>query len=233
MTVSTALVTVEQLQDVLPSNMKNNITQQMADNINKCSSDPLFREQYQENLLSFSHVMKDGKFKLESYIDAVKYVSYKLMGMTNNEAYSKTFPARYNKLLGDGKDQKTISSYVSAFNKNMLVQMVFEQSMTPVHILNHGAFQEAINTQVNLMRSAQSEKVRQDAANSIMTHLKPPEAKKVDLNIQTSEHNAVADLSATIRELSIQQQSMIKQGQVGVKEVAHSDIIGVEYSEKE
>jgi hypothetical protein len=46
-------------------------------------SDPEPYESYRDNLISYTKVMADRKFKVSSYVDAVRYVSHKLMGSTN------------------------------------------------------------------------------------------------------------------------------------------------------
>ena len=177
-------LTVAQVQQAVPPQFKSQINQAFVDQVNTLVSDPILAEQIRNNVVSYASVLKEGKFKLESYLNAVTYVSYKLMGYSNEESYLRTFPARHAELVAKGTSQKDISAYVSAYNKGKLVNLITEQSLVPSWVLNHGAFQEAINTQVDLMRNANSEKVRCDAANSILTHLAKPKEGNFQLSLE-------------------------------------------------
>ena len=222
--VKTGMLTEEQFKRVLPKHVKVKVTKQMVDTINSITDDPIVAEQYRDNLLSFTSVMQDGKFKISSYIDAVRYVSFKLMGASNIEAYTKTFPDRFQRLIAEGQDDKAISSYVAAYNKNILVNKVLEQTLIPVHVLNMHTYQEAINVQATLMKTANSEKVRTDAANSILTQLKPPETKKIELDIGMKQDKTIEELRQATMELVEMQKAKLVSGDMSPKEIAHSSL---------
>ena len=219
-------LTVEQFQMALPDKVKKSVNQELIDQINATLSNPEEFEQYRDNLLSYTRVMADGRFKVDQYLSAVKYVSHKLMGATNIEAYTKTFPDKYARFVAQGVATKDIASYVTAYNKSKLVNLIFEQTLIPVHVLNMDLYQRALNVQAELMVSAKSEKVRTDAANSLLTQLKPPEVKKVELDIGTKESSAIQELKAATLELAAQQRQLLQSGAVTAKDVAHSKIIG-------
>ena len=166
-------LSVTQLQGALPSNLKKYVTQEMVDVINDVE-DGDFREHYRNNVLSFSSVLREGKYKTLDYINAVKFVSYKLLGDSNTLAYSKTFPERYQRLVDKGITGKNIASYSTAYNRGELVNKIMEQTLIPVHILNMDLHQEAINTQAELMRTARSETVRQKAAECLIAQGSSP-----------------------------------------------------------
>jgi len=75
------------------------------------------------------------------------------------------------------------------------------------------------------MLSARSEKVRSDAANSLLTHLKQPEAQKIELDIGVKEDSSINALRASTMELVAQQKMMLKAGAMHAQEVAHSKLI--------
>jgi len=219
-------ITIEQFQRVLPNKSRINVTQNMVDAINNISSNDQFREMYRDNLLGYASVMKDGKFQIQKYIDAVRYVTFKVMGDSNIEAYTKTFPDRYQRMLQDGISQKDIASMVAAYNKAKLVNLIFEQTLIPSHVLNADIYQKAINTQAELMLTANSEKVRAEAANSLLTHLKPPETKKVELDIGIKEGSVIDDLRNATAALARQQREALEAGATSAEQVAHSKIVG-------
>ena len=218
-------LTVEQFRQALPAKVKKSINQELIDQINTTLSDPDMYEAYRDNLLSYTKVMSDGRFKVAEYINAVKYVSHKLMGCTNIEAYSKTFPDKIARFTAQGVAPKDIASYVTAYNKSKLVNLIMEQTLIPSYVLNQDLYQKALNVQAELMVSAKSEKVRSDAANSLLTHLKMPETQKVELEIGVKEDSAISALRATTMELARQQRMMLEAGAMNAQEVAHSRLV--------
>ena len=218
-------LTVDLLQKTLPTQMKAKVNQSMVDKINSVLTDPNSAEMLRENIIGYANVLKEGRFTFDNYIYAVKYVSYKVMGDTNVAAYVKTFPARYAGFKANGTNDKDIGSYITAYNKNKLVNLVYEQALIPTHILNADIFQQAINRLADLMVNAQSEKVQGDAATSLLTHLKRPEAQKIELEIGVIDTSAIDGLKQTMRELAVQQKRMIEDRTYTAKEIAQASLI--------
>lgn len=218
------MLTVTDLKGALPRNFHAAATQEFADKINQISGDPDFAENVRNNFISYTQVLSEGRYKLPDYLNAVVYVSFSLMGFNNEDCYKRTFPDRYNRLkhilqLGS----KEISAYVAAYNKNKLVNLIREQTLIPVHVLNADIYQKAINKQVQLMMTASSEKVQMEAANSLLTQLKPPEAKKVELEIGMSAASGMDELRSMMSGLAQRQQELIAAG-VQTKTIAHQGL---------
>lgn len=213
-------MTIEQFKEALPPKLKKSVNPELIQQITDLLSDPDMFENYRENLLGYTSVMQDGKFKTSEYINAVKYVSHKLMGCTNMDAYIKTFPQRYQSFVTRGVAGKDIASYVTAYNKSKLVNLIFAQTMVPSYVLNQDLYQKAINVQAELMLTATSEKVRTDAANSLLTHLKMPETQKVELDIGVKQDSSVDALRGAVMELVAQQKLALQSGVLNAKEVA-------------
>ncbi len=219
------VLTLEQFREALPDKVKKSLNQELVDQINQTLSNPDEYENYRDNLLSYTRVMADGRFKIQNYLDAVRYVSFKLMGDSNIEAYSKTFPSKITRFNAQGVSAKDIASYVTAYNKSKLVNLIFEQTLIPTHVLNQDLYQRALNVQADLMVNAKSEKVRSDAANSLLTQLKPPEVKKVELDIGIKEDSSIAQLRQATMELAAQQRLALQAGMVTAQETAHSVLV--------
>lgn len=215
------MLSLQQFQQVLPDKVKKSINQELIDRINTTLSDPEMLEIYRDNLISYTSVMRDGKFKIEQYLDAVRYVSFKLLGDTNIDAYMKTFPDKYQKFVADGVAPKDIASYVTAYNKGKLVNLIFEQTMIPTHVLNMDMYQKALNVQMELALTAKSEMVRMNAANSVMVQLKPPEVKKIELDIGVKEDQSINVMRQAMIDLAKAQASSITQGGMNAQQVAH------------
>lgn len=221
----TEVISPEVFARVLPKKYSGTLNQDVMDSVNQLLVDPEQAVVFRENLLGYASVMEDGRFKVKDYINAVKYVSYKLTGDSNITAYTKTFPERYQYFINQGTSDKDIASYVSAYNKNKLVNLIMAQTLVPTHILNADLYQEAINNQAHLMRTAKSEKVRSDASDSLMKQLAPPVAAKVELDITTKETDSISELRATTLALVAQQREMLQSKSVNAREIAESSLV--------
>ena len=226
-------LTIDQFKQALPDKVKKSVSQELIDQVNTTLSEPELFESYRDNLLSYTRVMADGRFKVQEYVNAVRYVSHKLMGCTNIDAYTKTFPDKYQRFVAQGVAAKDIASYVTAYNKSKLVNLIFEQTLIPSYVLNQDLYQKALNVQAELMVTANSEKVRTDAANSLLTHLKMPEKQKVELEIGVKEDSSIAALRLATLELARQQRLSMEAGQMNAQEVAHSWLQVVDVEAKE
>lgn len=218
------MLTKQEVEKALPANLKTAATQQFTDKINQIVSDPLVAEQVRENFITYSHVLREGRFKTEDYLNAVVYVSFKLMGLSNKDAYGRTFPARLQNLVAAGKSEKDISAYVAMYAKNKLVNMLLEQSLIPAHVLNQGVYQEAINHLAFLMKNANSEKVQSDSATSLLNALQKPKDVAPAVQIDVKEHSGMEELKGLLGELARKQLDAINAG-VDTRDIAAQPLI--------
>lgn len=218
-------LSAEEFKAVIPKQIRDRITTKVMEKINQILADQKIRDHFRDNLLSYTNVLQTGKYKLSSYIDAVKYVSFKLLGYNNQESYGRTFPDRYNLLVSEGGTEKSISAYVAAYNRNKLVNAIWEQTLIPSYVLNADLYQRAINTQAELMINSKSDKVRSSAADSILYHLKQPEVTKLKMDIGVKDDKTIQELRATTLELAAMQKKMIMSGVMSAEDVAHSKLV--------
>jgi hypothetical protein len=220
-----APLTIEQFQAALPDRIKKSVNQELVDRVNAVLNEPEMYEAYRENLLSYGRVMQDGRWTVAEYLSAVKYVSHKLMGATNIDAYSKTFPDKITRFTAQGVQAKDIASYVTAYNKSKLVNTIFEQTLIPVHVLNQDLFQKGINKLADLMMSANSEKVQVEAAIGLINATKAPDIKKVELAITNKEDSSISVLRQATMDLARQQRELLQAGAVTAKDMAHQRVV--------
>lgn len=221
------MLTIEQVTKALPPHLKTAATPALVNLINNITTDQDMAEQIRANFIGYSGVLKDGKYKTEDYVNAVTYVSYKLMGDTNQDAWFKTFPARYQRLVANGTSTKDIAAHVSAYNKGKLVNAITEQTIVPSWVLNQDIYQKAINTQFELMTdNTVSPKVRSDAANSLLTHLAKPKEVGPLVSIDMRESNGVDALKEALGAFALAQQQAIAGG-APIKSVLDQQIVDV------
>jgi hypothetical protein len=218
------MLTIVELKDALPSHLRTAATQDLVDNINTISTDPELAETIRNNFISYTNILKEGRFKTGDYLNAVVYVSFKMMGLTNAESYKRAFPVRHQLLVARGADDKEISAYVAAYNKNKLVNLLYEQTLVPTWVMNQDVYQRAIQVQADLMLTAKSEKVRSDAANSLLTHLKRPDSHKMVVSLDIKETDSMRELRDMLGSLAQRQQVMIGQG-IQTRTIAHEQLV--------
>lgn len=222
----TRQLTKKEFEMALPKQLKLKVDQTFLDNVNNVIQDEDVREAFLDNMITYSSVLKEGRFRLDQYVNAIRYVSFKMYGDTNLGAYIKTFPDKYQKWVDEGKPDNHINAYVTAFKNSKLVMSILEQAMIPTHLLNAHHFQNAINVQAQIMSDEDvSPKVRSDAANSLLTHLKAPETKKIELDIGHKPSSAIEELQDTMSKLAQQQKSILEGGGMNAQQLAHSRII--------
>lgn len=220
-------LTIEEIKSTLPIKLQSAVTQSLVDKLNAINSNvPEAADSIKENFLTFHDVLSEGKYKIQDYLNAVVYVSFKLMGKTNRDAYRITFPDRFKRMKDNKTPDKDIDSIISAYNRNRLVNKVYEKTIIPSWILNQDAYQEAINTQVFLMKNAQSERVKAMAADSILNHLKRPDnVAQAQLNINVNTNSVLDDVLKNMQDLAKTQQELIKNRQASPKEIAEQRIV--------
>lgn len=221
-------LTVNQIREIVPHKSRAMVTPDFVDTLNNLIDDPQARETFRENFIGFSSALKEPNVNMKTYVQAVRYVSFKMMGLTNQDAWARTFPERLERMQKEGKPDVNIRASVSAYAKGKLVVQLMDQAMVPTHIGNADIFQKAINEQARLMMTAKSEKVRSDAANSLMHHLKPPEATKVNIDVGIQEDPSVIAMREALTGLVSEKKKQIESGMMTAGEVAGSRIIDVE-----
>ncbi len=216
--------TIDEFKNSLPKHLKKSMSPQAVTQIATTLSDPDMHEMYRDNLLSYVTVMSEGKFKVINYVNAVKYVSHRLAGMGTSQSYDLTFPGKFAGWKALGKPDTEIAQYVYAYNKTKLVTRIYEQSSTPLWLINQDNYQKAINIQVGLMTTAQSETVQMKAADSLLTHLKPPEVTKHEIKIDVGQDSMIEALRASTEALVEQQSKSISSGAVNAQQIAHTPL---------
>lgn len=227
-TAAAEFISREDIQRALPANLKSSATQELADSINALTSDPILGEEIRNNFITYTHVLQEGKWSAEQYADAVTYVTHKLMGRTNQDAYALTFPQRYQNLVSKGTTSKDISAYVAAYHKGKLVNAIMEKCLIPVHVLYVDTYHAAIRVQADLMMNSQSDKVRQDAANSILTHLAKPKEQAPAVAIQINQNSELNAMKQMMQELAGAQLTAIEHG-VTARDLAGQNLVTIDH----
>lgn len=211
-------VTVEQVELALGSK-RNWASQELVTTLNALETDGA--DLVRENWLTHANILREGTYSMEQYTTAIKYVSLKQMGHTNQQAYSIALSDRYQELVAKGYDDQRISSHVAAYHKGALVQKLLAQSTIPLYMLYQDEAHKAVKTLVGVMENEEaSPRTRAEAADKLLNHIKRPEAAKVELEVTQKQGDGMLELHAMMRDLAQKQLAAIAQGG-NVKTVAN------------
>jgi len=168
-------------------------------------------EEFAEQLVTFSSVLKTGRYKAEGYIKAVQYASYRQMNLSMVKSYKMTWP---NRCFRDGKPKPTgtVDALASIYDKTAIVQGILSQMQIPLHIMMMSERVRAANVLANLMINADNERVQMEAADKLLNHINVPEALKVELDVGFKADETLTQLNETLTKISAIAQDRIKAG---------------------
>ena len=210
----------------LPKWHRTMLTQEFLDKMEASVKDTAIAEQFKENFITFLNVLSKGRYKMEDYISAVKYVSFKLLGYSNIKAYASTFPERYQRLVDTG--QEKIDAYVAMYNKNKLVMLIYEQTMVPTYVLNAPLHQEALNELARMIRDPDTRGMTKvKACEAILAYKKPPEVVKGEITIGIDQQDTISELRETTEQLAATYKALLERKVKSLQDVAEAGIIDV------
>ena len=219
------MISYEELKQALPKQKRKLLTEPVYQELVKLE-DPNY--DLREDILTYIKVLEEGKYRLLDYFKAVKYVALKSMGHTNYDAYKIIFPDKCNRWLNEGVRLEDQHKYVNKWNKGKLVTEITKKAIIPTWITHQDYVHEAILVNVDLMRNARSEMVKQKAAIDLMTYLKQPEDNKMTLDVNINKSDSLVQLEDTLNRFAEEQLKAIESKNVSAKEIAEMDIIEVE-----
>lgn len=223
------MLAIDTVKKLVPKAQRTLITQEFLDKIEASINDSEIAEQFKDNFITYLSVLSKGKYKMEDYIAAVKYISFKLLGYTNIDAYAATFPERYQRLVSEG--QQKIDAFVAMYNKNKLVMQIYEQTIVPSYVLNAPLHQEALNELAKMIKDPSVKGMTKvKACEAILQHTKQPDVVKGELTIGIEQQDTIAELREVTEQLAATYRKTLELGSKSLKEVAEAKIIDVSYS---
>ena len=224
------MLQLEAVKKLVPKAQRTMITQDYLDRIEASVTDSDVAEQFKENFITYLNVLSKGKYKMDDYISAVKYVSYKLLGYSNIKAYAATFPDRYQRLKDEGQQQ--IEAFVSMYARGKLVNQIFEQTMVPTYVLNAPLHQEALNELAMMIKDPDVRGMTKvKACEAILQHTKQPEVVKGELTIGIEQSDTINDLREIVENLADTHKVLLERKGMTLKQIAETNIIDAEYTE--
>jgi len=185
--------------------------------------DGLEKDDLLSRIVSYSSILKSGRYKVEDYVKAIHFCSLVGIGCNRTDAYRKTFPDRVVRK----NTASTIQSSASIYASGELVQKIMAQSMIPAHYMFQAERIKAIGVLADLMINAGSEKVQMESADKLLNHIEPPKEAKLEIDVKHS-NDGIEDLNNALNKLAMKQKEMLDTNRIGLKEIAEGSIIDVE-----
>ena len=226
-------LSVEKVRASVPRTFRDNITEDFLEKLEEAMKDPEAGRIMKDNFLTYSKVLEEfnGTIKIWDYVYAIKFISYKLLGYTLTEAFTRVFPNRVEKLVQEGSERR-IASLAKHYNQNKLVNKIYQQTMIPSYVLNAPLFQEALDTLAEMIRDDNVRGMAKvKACETILSYTKPPEVTKAEVEVKVSRDSTIDELRDIAERFSKDMQKAISNGQITATEAIESDIINIDYEE--
>ena len=207
---------------LLPPDMRKQLTPELMQDM-AMNEDVQIMESYRNNIIGHTHILRGSAYSLRDYANACRFVTFIMLGDLQKHAYMRTFPDRYKSFKAKQLNEKQISARISMYAKGKLVQQIRENAEMPLWLANLDNMQAAVNQQVYLMKHAESERVQSDAANSVMTHLKRPEAMKIDIETTEKSGSVISEVLGAAERIIAKQLEQVEAGMTA-KQIIDSDI---------
>ncbi len=231
-------LTKKDILKLVDKSRKSTITEDLVDKLNaiiNTTDEEEVREAIVDNFLTYGNILTSGKFPIEKYLNAVRFVSYKMLNMTNLDAYKHTFPDRYKKYLDrymaegfmEKEAESKMGSSVNAVAHGKLVSDILIQVQIPSKILNYGRLQEAVNVATGLMYTSRSDMVKLQAAKTLIEYLGTNEdGMSIPINVDR-RGDAVDKYEALFKKLAEEKVKLMEQGG-DVRKIVNATIVEVE-----
>ncbi len=226
-------LTLELVQSQLKPKQKLLISEDTVDEIRQLAEDPEYGQEFLDCYLDHLNILKENSRRShDQYLNAIKFFSLVEADNSLTDAYIKTFPDRFEARTSarfgqPSSDKSVMRGEASRFNNSVLVNEIRRVASIPVQLIHRNLLHEAILESAELMRNARSEMVRQRAAATLITELKPSEDQTINVKVDDGATSMIEELRKATEALAIAEFQSVSAG-VPLKQIAESNIIEVE-----
>lgn len=211
------------------------VDEKVLDLIKQSIDEPEFAgERFIDTLITYQSVLESNStYGISDYIKAVRFVAFLESNEGNaTDAYIKAFS--YTDFVksrigfpADSPEMTNISSAASRYRKSKLVVAIMSQAEVPLYIMFQGYRYKAISRLAKEMEEANYPRDRINAADKLLTHLKPPEGLKIEVDVNTAKEDVIDTYEEAMKNMVKKQRELMIAGG-DVKEITNVKILDAE-----
>ena len=198
---------------------KATLTDETVELINEANNNPDFNgDEFIEQMMTYQNVMTKNRGSISEYINALKFCAYlESSGDNYTEAYKRArandqFVIERANLPKDSTGYRELTNAASRYRKTPMVKDILTQADLPLYLMFQGGRYQAAAVLLDEMSNAMYSKDRISAADKFLTHVKPPENMKVELDIGIKQDNIIDRYESMISDLVAHQRQEIADG---------------------
>lgn len=172
-----------------------------------------------DTMVTYQSALNNERTSLVDYLNAVRFCSYLEVYEGNaTKAYADAFKDRdfvKNRVDKEHttKEYKELSFAASRYRKNPIVVNILTQAEVPLYLMFQGYRYKAVARLVKEMESANLAKDRINAADRLLTHLKPPENLKIELDVGLKKDSVVDEYENMLANMVAKQKELLASGE--------------------
>lgn len=211
-------LTVEKIKSFIPKGVSTEVTEALVEKINNTYSDTgLSQDIFNDQVLSYMHLVSGKGRSLEKLVNALKYCNLKMIpGMTNERAWAIVFPDKYNKIVSE---KRFVGSHVSMYNSSEMVVEIDKLLMIPVSIQYAPMFHHSVKKLFDLSNGVGanaedkvSPHVQLMAASELAKLTKMPDVAKVEVDVKVNQGSIIDEYEKAINMMANAKLNQITEG---------------------
>lgn len=176
-------LSLEEARSFVPRKFRSQITENFLDQMEQVIGDGEQARCVRENFISYSKVLQDcgPNVGILDYLNAVRFITFKIMGYSIEESWRRVFPHKVEKLIKECKESH-ICKYSNIFNKSQIVNKIYSQTIIPSYILHHDMYEETLYTLNDMLNNGELRGMAKvKAAKTILKHTNPSKVTKLKI----------------------------------------------------
>jgi len=211
---------IEDAKSILPANCEDTgpYLNELFDEMSSSEVCELLRD----NLVSFSSARKEQTVRPSTYIKIVKYCTFKLQGLSDEEAFKSAFPGRYLHYQKNGL-MPQLASKIRFIARHPITAKILTIQSLGDHILFSNERYEMIMGTLELARNQNaSDFMRQQARSKIIDITAKPEIRSNDTN-DDNKPDIVVQLMNSIQVKNSTDAKLIESGHKSLSEILNGE----------
>ena len=231
------------VQGLVRKQWRSYIDDEFVDRLNNLGGDSkVLSKIYKDNFFSWLKAVSGDdwdcrKYGIEDYVNAVKFVSLRLLGNTILDSYKEVFPDRvmlvekeYEEDGDSSKLKERLNWLASAYSKGKLVVKILQLTLVPSYIINAPLYDEALQKLADMIRNDEVRGMAKvKACEAILEATKQPEVIEQNVNVNVGggiiRNEAMDELREVTEKLATTLKMEMEKGKHKLQEVADIELV--------